>query len=56
MEFNASDARSKKALQQVLGELTESHGISFAKSGSKNKNNPKSKVVIMDEVDGLGAG
>ncbi|KAL3924748.1 MAG: hypothetical protein SGILL_000858 [Bacillariaceae sp.] len=51
-EFNASDARSKKTLQSTLGEITESQGISFIKNSAKNSK----KVVIMDEVDGMGAG
>jgi replication factor C subunit 1 len=56
MEFNASDARSKKTLQNVLGELTESHGIYFVDKGSKNVKKTQKRVVIMDEVDGMGAG
>jgi replication factor C subunit 1 len=56
MEFNASDARSKKTLQNVLGELTESHGIYFTNKDSKNVKKAQKRVVIMDEVDGMGAG
>jgi replication factor C subunit 1 len=56
MEFNASDARSKKTLQNVLGELTESQGIPFLNNESKKVKKADKRVVIMDEVDGMGAG
>mmetsp|Transcript_49385 Transcript_49385/g.55895 ORF Transcript_49385/g.55895 Transcript_49385/m.55895 type:complete len:1157 (+) Transcript_49385:190-3660(+) len=64
LEFNASDVRSKKALQSAIGDLTGSQGISFANMKTKGTNTIKSKAkpsilrrcVIMDEVDGMGAG
>eukprot|EP00934_Nitzschia_sp_Nitz4_P001015 Nitzschia sp. Nitz4//scaffold46_size129759//45122//47831//NITZ4_003495-RA/size129759-augustus-gene-0.6-mRNA-1//1//CDS//3329552577//1015//frame0 len=57
-EFNASDARSKKALQQQLGDLTGSQTLGFALA-SKPKattSKPSLRCVVMDEVDGMGAG
>lgn len=63
-EFNASDARSKKALQNQLGDLTGSQSLGFtqttANSNSKTtgpQNKKKQlRCIIMDEVDGMGAG
>ena len=64
LEFNASDARSKKALQDNLGDLTGSQTLNFTKaktgSSSKKQSNqhqqPKLRCIVMDEVDGMGAG
>jgi replication factor C subunit 1 len=61
LEFNASDARSKKALQETMGDLTGSQSISFPTSSristkSGKKVQTKKRCVIMDEVDGMGAG
>jgi replication factor C subunit 1 len=56
MEFNASDARSKKSLQSTLGEITESQGIPFLNNARKEVKKADKRVVIMDEVDGMGAG
>lgn len=57
LEYNASDVRSKKALQ-VMGDLTGSQGLSFAKSNSNSKKRTEiqKRCIIMDEVDGMGAG
>lgn len=57
-EFNASDARSKKALQEQLGDLTGSQSLDFsgAAAGRSKKPAKKLRCVIMDEVDGMGAG
>jgi len=51
LEFNASDVRSKKILSQQLGDVTGSNVIQF-----QPKRNPQKRCVIMDEVDGMGAG
>jgi len=60
LEYNASDARSKKALQ-VMGDLTGSQGLNFGTNNNKKKTNGKKpeiqkRCIIMDEVDGMGAG
>jgi replication factor C subunit 1 len=58
-EFNASDARSKKALQEQLGDLTGSQSLGFQIAGAKPKigsNKKTLRCIIMDEVDGMGAG
>ncbi|VEU33706.1 unnamed protein product [Pseudo-nitzschia multistriata] len=58
LEYNASDTRSKKALQ-FMGDLTGSHGISFQKTGAggrPQKPSVKKRCIIMDEVDGMGGG
>jgi len=60
LEYNASDARSKKALQ-VMGDLTGSQGLNFGNANKKQSNNKKKpeikkRCIIMDEVDGMGAG
>ena len=58
LELNASDARSKKALQNNLGDVTGSQTLNFGPVGSKPKKASAKKLrcIIMDEVDGMGAG
>jgi replication factor C subunit 1 len=56
LEFNASDARSKKTLQSGLGDITGSQTLSFGPVGSKKKVPRKLRCIVMDEVDGMGAG
>lgn len=69
LELNASDARSKKALNEALGDVTGSQVLSFDYMGrGDGDNNTKKKsahvghppqqrrCIIMDEVDGMGAG
>eukprot|EP00986_Skeletonema_menzelii_P001422 scaffold378_cov131-Skeletonema_menzelii.AAC.3 len=56
LELNASDARSKKALTEALGDVTGSQVLSFANQASKKHVQPQKRVIIMDEVDGMGAG
>eukprot|EP00577_Skeletonema_sp_RCC1716_P004952 CAMPEP_0113383756 /NCGR_PEP_ID=MMETSP0013_2-20120614/6522_1 /TAXON_ID=2843 ORGANISM="Skeletonema costatum, Strain 1716" /NCGR_SAMPLE_ID=MMETSP0013_2 /ASSEMBLY_ACC=CAM_ASM_000158 /LENGTH=1166 /DNA_ID=CAMNT_0000266305 /DNA_START=27 /DNA_END=3527 /DNA_ORIENTATION=- /assembly_acc=CAM_ASM_000158 len=56
LELNASDARSKKALTEALGDVTGSQVLSFANQSSKKHVQPQKRVIIMDEVDGMGAG
>lgn len=55
LELNASDVRSKKALSEGLGDVTGSHVINF-KQGASGKGKVKNRCIIMDEVDGMGAG
>jgi replication factor C subunit 1 len=52
LELNASDARSKKLLESSLSDVTGCQVLSFNKS---NKD-PTKRCIIMDEVDGMGAG
>lgn len=49
LEMNASDARSKRSIQEELTDvvLSRSIGASGAVTGQK-------RLVIMDEVDGMG--
>lgn len=54
LEMNASDARSKKTLQTSLGDVTGSQVLSFDIPNKKGK--VKKRCIIMDEVDGMGAG
>ena len=56
MEMNASDARSKKALENGLGDVTGSQVINFGKKGSGKPPAVQRRCLIMDEVDGMGAG
>ena len=56
LEFNASDVRSKKAMQEAFGDITGSQTLQFG-SSSNSKISPRQKrCIIMDEVDGMGAG
>eukprot|EP00571_Detonula_confervacea_P010552 CAMPEP_0172304216 /NCGR_PEP_ID=MMETSP1058-20130122/5649_1 /TAXON_ID=83371 /ORGANISM="Detonula confervacea, Strain CCMP 353" /LENGTH=1204 /DNA_ID=CAMNT_0013015351 /DNA_START=106 /DNA_END=3718 /DNA_ORIENTATION=- len=60
LELNASDARSKKALSEALGDVTGSQVLTFDNMGSSDSKKKKApvqrRVIIMDEVDGMGAG
>lgn len=63
--MNASDARSKKSLAEGLGDVTGSRVLSFApkpehhgrggRGGGKGGGEVR-RCIIMDEVDGMGAG
>jgi replication factor C subunit 1 len=53
LELNASDARSKKALSEGMGDVTGSQVLNFKVGGS---NRVQKRCIIMDEVDGMGAG
>ena len=71
-EYNASDARSKKLLETALADVLGTRSLfgSFHKlsvsgkhafgaggsSGSMNKAKSRGRLIIMDEVDGMGAG
>lgn len=50
LEYNASDVRSKKAIQTVIGDITGSNTLSFSTTKHTKR------CIIMDEVDGMGAG
>jgi replication factor C subunit 1 len=60
LEFNASDVRSKKAMQEELGDITGSNTLQFGPSQQRPKQKHASQIkkrcIIMDEVDGMGAG
>lgn len=58
IEFNASDVRSKKAMQEEMGDITGSQTIQFqTNAGRKKTAEPKKRrCIIMDEVDGMGGG
>ena len=49
LELNASDSRSKKALDEELVDVVLSQAMGKQLESKK-------RVVIMDEVDGMGAG
>jgi replication factor C subunit 1 len=56
LEFNASDGRSKKAIQESLGDMTGSQAISFGTAKSTSTLSRTKRCIIMDEVDGMGGG
>lgn len=61
LEFNASDVRSKKAIKEEMGDITGSHTLEFRPTkkcgGGHGKFQARRKrCIIMDEVDGMGAG
>ncbi len=60
LEFNASDTRSKKSLEQDVAEATKNHNVSsiFGQSvgASSIEATPKMTALIMDEVDGMSSG
>jgi len=58
LEYNASDARGQKIIQEMAQGIADNHTISFG-SGLGQRKLPgltKRAVLIMDEVDGMGAG
>jgi replication factor C subunit 1 len=55
LEFNASDVRSKKAIQEEMGDITGSRTLEFHSVTGRKPNRTK-RCIIMDEVDGMGAG
>jgi replication factor C subunit 1 len=63
LELNASDTRSKKSLQEGLGDVTGSQVLNFGGGGGKSSASSRNtkptvqrRCIIMDEVDGMGAG
>eukprot|EP00930_Biecheleria_cincta_P057818 TRINITY_DN43691_c0_g1_i1.p1 TRINITY_DN43691_c0_g1~~TRINITY_DN43691_c0_g1_i1.p1 ORF type:complete len:802 (+),score=151.20 TRINITY_DN43691_c0_g1_i1:104-2509(+) len=58
LEYNASDTRSQKVIQQMADGLGDNRTLSFSGGlgGKKVAGLTKKTVIIMDEVDGMGAG
>jgi len=58
LETNASDTRNKASIASVLGDLSSNQSIDyFSVAGVKKESvATKKSVIIMDEVDGVGAG
>ena len=54
LEFNASDVRSKKAMKEAFGDITGSYTLQFRTDVKKERR--RKRCIIMDEVDGMGAG
>lgn len=58
IELNASDARSKSALQEHVSELLGSHSVTEYFRGARHAGAKATRpaLLIMDEVDGMSAG
>mmetsp|Transcript_45214 Transcript_45214/g.105447 ORF Transcript_45214/g.105447 Transcript_45214/m.105447 type:complete len:798 (-) Transcript_45214:101-2494(-) len=57
LEFNASDARGQKIIQEMASGVADNRTLSFGNVGAKKVPAlTKKAVIIMDEVDGMGAG
>ncbi|KAI8348834.1 replication factor RFC1 C terminal domain-containing protein [Choanephora cucurbitarum] len=60
LEFNASDVRSKKILEESISEMMDNRTMTEFFQASKNQANRmikgKKVVLIMDEVDGMSEG
>lgn len=60
MEWNASDVRSKKGMEATLGDVMGSRVLNFGGGGTNSNSKygkiEKKRCIIMDEVDGMGAG
>lgn len=60
LELNASDTRNKREIEEKLMEAVStkaisSHGLGFASSSTSSKDTSlQNRLVIMDEVDGMG--
>lgn len=52
LEYNASDARGQKVIQEMAEGIAQNSTISF----SGQEHGKRKAVIIMDEVDGMGAG
>ncbi|KAI9290817.1 RFC1-domain-containing protein [Neoconidiobolus thromboides FSU 785] len=66
IEFNASDTRSKKSIEQKIKEILSCNSIlsyfkkdktkQDGKEGDKDKSKGRKKVLILDEIDGMSGG
>lgn len=60
LEYNASDARGQKVIQEMADGIADNTTISFKSSaagkGSVKAGLTRRAVIIMDEVDGMGSG
>lgn len=58
LEFNASDSRGMKVIQEMAAGIADNKTISFSGGLGHNKvpGFTRRAVIIMDEVDGMGAG
>ncbi|KAG0184874.1 hypothetical protein DFQ28_010294 [Apophysomyces sp. BC1034] len=58
LEFNASDVRSKKVLQDKITDMIDNRTMTEFYKDRSNEKDPKGKkvVLIMDEVDGMSSG
>ncbi|KAJ3213262.1 hypothetical protein HDU67_003105 [Dinochytrium kinnereticum] len=57
IEFNASDTRSKKSVNELVKEMTGSHSMTeYFTTDTRRMAKTKKVVLIMDEVDGMSAG
>ncbi|CAE8736092.1 unnamed protein product, partial [Polarella glacialis] len=58
LEYNASDARSQKVIQEMAEGIADNRTLNFSGGPGKSKvpGLTKKAVIIMDEVDGMGAG
>ncbi|KAJ1925264.1 DNA replication factor C complex subunit Rfc1 [Tieghemiomyces parasiticus] len=56
IEMNASDTRSKKALNSLVGDLTGNYTVDDFFSGPRNKVMTANTALVMDEVDGMSGG
>lgn len=58
LEFNASDARSKKILREHVQDATSNHSLGefYSAGPRKNTGKPKRIALVMDEVDGMSSG
>ncbi|OLP88530.1 Replication factor C subunit 1 [Symbiodinium microadriaticum] len=57
LEFNASDARGQKIIQDMASGIADNRTLSFGDVGAKKVPAlTKKAIIIMDEVDGMGAG
>jgi len=55
LEYNASDARGQKAIQEMADGIADNTTINFGQSGAL-AGLTRRACIIMDEVDGMGAG
>lgn len=62
LEFNASDARGQKIIQSMADGIADNRTINFARRGAEPappeavSEITKKALIVMDEVDGMGAG
>mmetsp|Transcript_54444 Transcript_54444/g.97305 ORF Transcript_54444/g.97305 Transcript_54444/m.97305 type:complete len:791 (-) Transcript_54444:143-2515(-) len=57
LEYNASDSRGQKIIQEMALGIADNRTLSFSGVGAKKVSGlSKKAVIIMDEVDGMGAG
>jgi replication factor C subunit 1 len=56
IEFNASDTRNQKSLEEHVSDMLDNRTITEFQTGVSKSKKSKKQVLVMDEVDGMSSG